>query len=617
MSHPWVVKIIVLGTAAGLFLFRRRIKRRQLTADQGSPTASPAIAAEDRREPWTIAGLVAATIILWCIPLALLLPLDYKGDTALHMGWANQLMNGATTIAGPVTGDIPSYYPWLFHVLVAIVAPFVPGGNPYHALGPVQVLQAVGMTLGLYGLGKALTGKQLTGVAAALFGSLAGGVGFVLLRGLDLVMNPRLADNTEGMRYIGDLFFIRPYNLAFNSLAPPFPRDVTFSMTPAFLLLMLLGVSRKNPGLQWAAGVVLGLIWLIHLDSMLVVVPFLALALLLPGRKGMLGLTARVLGAAVATWAIWAVPQAINYFRLDGYMSSAKDAVVLPFLGILGAWGVITPFAIFGAVKWLPLFKEHTGVRLTAYFLAACSLVVVLSPLVPEYFGRGFTTLGFQHRYWPFVAMGVALFAALGATTIGQLTRNRPLMLISLCAVTVALAIPSPFLGSLALEKKLGSGADRALLPNTLKLRESLRGDDTALNRLYEKAGAECIVASPGRISSGVFAYTGFRQVLYLRTNTDLHRFERGAWVRFGSIRWQSIYDHIPDDFSRVRANSRLTGGRGDSDRWQRTVSKWGVDAIVLRAKVKDNPVFSRFSDQTTAQEGEPFVVVWVDDCKS
>jgi hypothetical protein len=617
LSSPWVVRIIVVGTVIGLFLFRRRAKRREPRVDRRSPTETSTPGAEDSREGWTIAGLVVATIILWCIPLALLLPLDYKGDTALHMGWANQLMNGATTIAGPVTGDIPSYYPWLFHVLVAIVAPLTPGGNPYHALGPLQVIQAVGLTLGLYGLGKAITGKLLTGAAAAFFGGLSGGVGFVLLRGLDLVMNPRLADNTEGMKYIGDLFFIRPYNVAFNSLAPPFPRDITFSITPTFLLLLLLGVSRKSPGLQWSAGVVLGLMWLIHLDSMLVVVPFLVLILLLPGRKNMVGVTARVLGAALATWAIWAVPQAINYFRLDGYMNSAKDAVVLPFLGILGGWGVITPFAIVGAMKWLPLIKQNTGVRLTAYFLFASSLAVVVAPLVPEYFGAGFTTLGFQHRYWPFVAMGVSLFAALGATTIEQVARNnwRPWVPVALGVVAVALAIPSPFLGSLALERKLGSGADRALLPNDLKLRESLRGDDTALNRLYEQAGSECIVASPGQISSGVFAYTGFRQVLYLRTKTDLERFERGAWIRFGSIRWQSIYDHIPEDFNRAMANLRLTGGRADDDAWRKTVDKWGVDALVLRAKVTDSPVYSSFSDQITAQEGEPLVVVWVDDC--
>ena len=99
-------------------------------------------------------GLVVAALVLWSYPTLEVFPLHYSPDTRAHMGWAHQLLNGSPTPTAALSGEIPNFYPWLFHAFTALVSLFTPGGNPFDALVPVHFLFVAGVVLGLFALGR-------------------------------------------------------------------------------------------------------------------------------------------------------------------------------------------------------------------------------------------------------------------------------------------------------------------------------------------------------------------------------------------------------------------------------------------------------------------------------
>jgi hypothetical protein len=610
LSQPWLVRGVTVGMAIVLVFLR--IRRKSSSRPGGS---------DARNEGRAIAILVALGVILWGIVVILLLPLDYKGDTGLHVGWASSMMAGESTPSGPIIGNIPNYYPWMFHALLTLVAWFTPGLRPYHALGPIQLLQVTCMILGLFALGKHLTSNWRTGVAASLFGALTGGLGFFMLRGLDLVMDPRADNGDAAMRYGGDLVFNRPYNFAFNNLGPPFPRDVTFALMPVFLLLLLLGVRTKKPAPLLGAGGVLGMILLTHVDSVIVVGGTLALLVVMPNREGMFKAMLTVLVAAGAVWSLWTVPIAINYLRF-GFDNTVLGPIVLPPLGVLGAWGVITPFAIIGALRWVPRSFSDPGAKVVAAWTIAAAGMVFVAPLVPKVFGSGFGTLGYQHRYWPFLALAGALYAALGATEVLTRARTwRKPLAVALAIAVLLLALPSPLLGSFGLYQKQGvEKSERTLLPAALELHASLEGDeDTPLSRLVPEPGMECTIATAPEIGPGTHAYSGYRHLLYIRTLRSLERYESGDLKghQLSHIRWRRIYrKRIPKDTERIGPNQILTEGQASPAEWRAVAEEWGIDAVVANADSSGAPAFADFEGVWAEQDGEGYVVMWLDrDC--
>ena len=88
-----------------------------------------------------------------------------------------------------------------------------------------------GLGAAMRGMDTAGAGMTMTQMApgwppgyTALFGSISGGVGFVLLRHLDIVQSPRGA---SGLRYQGDLLYKRSYNVGFANLSPPATQRLT------------------------------------------------------------------------------------------------------------------------------------------------------------------------------------------------------------------------------------------------------------------------------------------------------------------------------------------------------------------------------------------------------
>ena len=240
--------------AVVLVLGIRKLLSRPSTGWKWSPSA----------DGWAAIGLVIVAWLVWCSPTMRSMPIDIGGDVTLHAGWSSQLLNGETTPSAAITGEIPNFYPWLTHSVTAMLARTLPEGRAYHAMAPLQLLQVAGIALSLFALGRALTQRVTTGLAASLFGALTGGLGFLALRKVDVVLDPRAED---ALRYFGDLFHRRSYNAAFGQMTPAFPRDIALTLAVGFLLLAVVGLKKQSRPLLVASGVTLGMTGLTGAES--------------------------------------------------------------------------------------------------------------------------------------------------------------------------------------------------------------------------------------------------------------------------------------------------------------------------------------------------------------
>jgi len=588
LSNPWVTRGLTLAIAAGLVARKLTIARGQERRPLGSTDA------------W-LAGLVAASLLVWGTPVFRMMPLHFGGDTSWHTGFATQLLNGETTPTAAITGDIPNQYPWLWHALAALLARFTPGGRIYQVLGPLQVLLPAGAVLSLLALGREITGKLRTGIAAALLGALAGGLGFLGLRGLDLVLNPRAEGGAAAMRYMGDLLFKRSYNIAFHHLAPPFPRDLSYVLVLGFLLLLVVGLRRRSVALVAGAGAMLGVVGLSGGEGLFVGAGVAVLVIVFPVGMARSRLAGALILPAVAVYSLWLVPLLINYVRFGGFVNiTGTTAVDLTPVAILVSWGIATPFAAYAAFGWVPRLRDDPAVRVLLALVIAAAGILVGSAVIPGALGEAFLTLGRRHRYWPLLHLGIALWGAVGVSELlDRLDRSPRWLLPAGAALVVALAVPSPVVASLAVPIKTNQPED---------LTASLLGrGGTLMDILGQRIGQRCVVAVPGPGAQRMaFSYTGFRLV-------------SASWnvnhpTNKARIRWRDIYRHVPFDPERVADNRVLTGGGEDPTSWRRLLDKYGVHVVLVPPEAAADSLFLPYPSER-ASEGRRYTVVWVRAC--
>jgi hypothetical protein len=543
-------------------------------------------------------GLVATAWIVWGTPLFRMMPLPAGGDISLHASWASQLLDGETTPSGAITGAIPNYYPWLYHGVLALVARLTPGGRALHGLAPLHLMLLAASILALFDLGRTVARRTSGGAAAALLGALTGGVGFVLLRKIDIVVDPR----ADPLRYMGDLLYKRSYNASFLNLVPPFPRDLAFILLLSFLILFIMGLREASTSdLVWS-GVMLGCAGLAGAESFFVGVGTVGFVALVGAPPRRLRAAAYTLGPALCVYALWLVPQIVDYTRLGGYVNlTVVGPVTLPALAILVSWGIATPLAIVGAVRWLPRARREVAVLALFALTLVAFLSVAASVILPEVFGDAFVSLGRPHRYWPLAFLGVALVGALAASDLLEwVGRYRtPATMFTFLAL-LFLAVPSPVVASLAAPRASGSH-DVVLTP-------ALRGDRRALlNLIAPTAGGRCVVAAPLWIDTPIWTYTGYRMVMYSWANEHPGNLAR--------IRWADIYDHITPERKRLHDNGVLVGARGSARRWRRIARSYGVDVVVLPRARADAPAVSGYPAEESS-DGR-FSVVRLTSCGS
>jgi hypothetical protein len=421
---------------------------------------------------------------------------------------------------------------------------------------------------------------------------MAGGIGFVMLRHVDVVVNPRASN---ALQYLGDLLHKRSYNVAFTNITPPFPRDVALSMLLAFLLLLVIGLFGRSWRLLVGAGIALGMAGLAGAESFFVGMGVAVLVALLSPDLGRIRTAVSLIVPAVAVYAIWLVPLAVSYVRLGGFRSITQVGPVdLPLWAILGAWGIVTPIAAYGIARSIPRIRESAAIRVLVVLLGVAGLGLIGSVLVSRVVGEAFDTLGRRHRYWPLLHLAVALFAAVGAYellrwAIRQLGR---IPAIGLSVLVLGLAFPSPLVASLAL-------ADRS--PGPPILQSSLRGDGrTILNVLAPAPGLRCNAAIPEELARTrtVFSYTGYRLVTLSRR-----------------VRWRKFYEQEPRREERQAANDLLTNGSADAGRWLAVARAFDVDVVVGPPAAAASPAFQSQRPTWGLDEGRRYVVAWVGSC--
>ncbi|MGH2750638.1 MAG: hypothetical protein ACRDK3_07170 [Actinomycetota bacterium] len=586
LSNVWLVRTTLLVVAAVAITLRLRTRRSDSAAVKLS-----------RSDSVCTTALIVLALVLWWVPVSGVLPLHLVPDTNLHMGWASQLMNGESTPSTVVTGDVPNYYPWLYHAVIATLASFVPGETAFHALGPLQALLVVGMTLALIALGRQITSRMTTGVAAAFFGALSGGFGIGLLFDGDLVA--RIPDMPAlRIPFLAEMLSRRPHNFAFNNLAPPYPRDLSFVLLVVFLLLLVIGLQRNSRASLAGAGTALGLVGLAGGEALLVASGVALISCLVTRERGRLKRLAYVTLPAAAVYATWLVPVVVNYLRLDGFVNTTHiPAVVLEPAFFLLSWGIAIPFAVVGAWCMLFRFVEDPAMRVPLALIPTAS-AFMLSDAITGLLGDAFLTLGRDHRYWSLFHLGVALVAGVGATEIWARAwkwRSPAIVGAALLIVTGCLA---PLYGSLAY-----TGVE----PPDELLGDTLRGETTILSAMAPSPGARCVAAVAGNgLARRTFAYTGFRLVLWVAGQTDRN------WAR---IRWTELARTVSRDEERLRDNATLTQGLAGEDEWSRLVEKYGVNLVVTRSRFADSPVFEELERERFTAGDQSLTLVTVSPC--
>ena len=581
-SHPVAVRSITLVVVVALTI--RRMRTRVM---------------RDRSHLWIAGLLLLASVSIWGSPVARMMPLTATADTQLHNGWIDQLMAGDTTFGAVLTGEVPNYYPWMFHSVGAITTTLTPGETPYHALAPIQLVQVGGCVLALFALGRTLTKRAMTGFGAALLGALSGGFGFVFLDGLDVVADPRGGDGAAALAYQGDLLFSRSFNVGFHNLAPPFPRDLAFGLLISFVALLAIRARSTTAWTEIAAGLCLGFVGLTGGETFIVGATLAVVVAVFDSPSRVLSL-ARILGPALLVYGIWFVPMVVNYASLGGFVSITHIIpVTLPATAILVSWGLATPFAVTGAIVYARKFAGDRAVRLCFLVVVTAGLLLAASAVIPEFLGDAFDTLGRKHRYWPIFYLAVALVGALGLTHVltALRERSRPLGVAAFVATT-AIAWASPVVASVALPTHIG------LHPG---ITEAMRQEPGALLYELRRRGPGCTVAAPQEISREVFSYTGFRMLLWT-----------GNW--FGDnrarIRWADIYDVIGSQEDRIADNRRLMSGDTDTASWEQIVDERDLDLVVAPEAELAGPAYTGREIIPAQFEGMPLGIVRVRDCE-
>jgi hypothetical protein len=539
LSSPALVRGLTVSVAVALAADKVLRKRRAPAA--GRTVALSALA------------VVTLAVVVWGAPVLQMVPLGRPAtDAGWHTGWTSQLLNGLATPTAPITGEVPNYYPWGFHGILAFVSHLTPGGGAFRALGPLHLAQVAGVALGLFALGRQVAGRWLAGASVAVFGSMAAGLGAILFAFPGLLER---TPQTGGPRLT--------YNASLHNLAPPLPLDVGVTLLIAALLLASTGLVRGGRGWFAAAGSAVGAIGLVSAESFFIGlgVGFLVCLPREPGHRRWRA--AALFGPALGLWAIWLVPLAASYARLGGFVNTtilnAPDPSVFE---VLLSWGWTVPLAAWGLVRWIPRARREPVARVPLYLLASGTFVVVASTAIPGILGEGFMVLGRARRYWPLVHLGLAICAGLGAADLVARVARRPVA-VAAGVAALALTLPLPIRMSYRLSGQT---------PRTPAVEEALLGDPARVVSLVRRAGAHpCVAAAPSRLTVPIFTATGYRLVLYAA----------GAGEREGNaarIRWRDIYETITPESARLTANDVLVNGSGSVTN---AIEEFGVDVIV------------------------------------
>ena len=588
LSHPWVIRLATLGVVILCLLW----KVRRSTEPRSQPISKQA--------KWLVTGTILVLLAAWGSPVLHPSWMPVSADIHSHMGWTEQLLNGSAVPSATITGDVPNYYPWLYHALAAFLKSFIPGNSAFSTLGAIQVLHVAGMAVALFALGRAVVGSALGGAAAAFFGGLMGQLSFPLTTVATLFTTASVGRQEEALQAFDRLAYHRSLNLPWHSLSPPYPRDIAFLLLTTLLLFLFRSMDQGSSRTLLLSGVTLGMVGLAGGEAFLLGA---AICLLVAITQLKHSWKALVLGLAVpagALYALWAVPMLINYVRLDGFVNITRIAAVESSLwDFLVQWGVVLVPAAIGLVLTIRS-RTNPSVRYPLIITLTAGACLVAATLLPVLLGTGFLSLSRSHRYWPVLYLGAALLAAIAiakmsSNPVGRRVIGGGALVCTILALVVAITASR----AVTLEA--------SLKPDYATVQDALANGERNVLAALSQVDGQCHVAVPEDFSREVFSFTGHRLVSWVGKT-------RGP--NSARIRWKSIYEEMPDGVERHADNKALLKGAIPSAKWEELVEKYGVDVIVTDAAHASASVFSGFeSTEVTWNENRDLIMVEISAC--
>lgn len=189
-------------------------------------------------------------------------------------------------------------------------------------------------------------------------------------------------------------------------------------------------------------------------------------------------------------------------------------------------------------------------------------MLLLGSTLIESVIGSGFAPLSRRHRYLPIVSLGVALFAAFGATDLYRRLRlsGRLLQTVFWVVPVLLIAFPSPLLASLAYPREIN--------PQDIVSRALISGSQGFLEELETQGRGICTVAASTSLGDEIFAYSGHRLVA-IALGQKLE--ENPARVR-----WRDVYEVTESWETRLADNRALSMGGVNVRDWRRLVASTG-----------------------------------------
>ena len=589
-SDPWVVR---LATAAiALFALVHKIKKGRGDGDETSHGRAALVAA----------GSVFLLLVAWGTPALHFSWMPISSDIHAHMGWTEQLLNGSAVPSATVIGDVPNYYPWLYHALSAFLKSFIPHNSAFATLSTIQVLHLAGLGIALFALGRAVLGSLVGGGATVFFGGLMGQLSVPALSASSLFAGPSQGDRSDLFPSLDHLAYHRSLNLPMHNLAPPYPRDIALLLLVVLLLTLFRAWHNHSSRLLLFSGLTLGMIGLAGGEAFFVGAAACALVCFSARQWSWKTVLLKLVAPASGVYALWAVPMIVNYVRLDGFVNITRISPIhFSLLDLIAQWGVVFIPAVVGVVCLVQLARAGRESRFPLIVAVAAGGCLAAAGLLPVVLGSGFASLGRSHRYWPLLYLAASLLGAVAIHEVFKRTRTQriPPAIASVALVVLATAVGLTASRSATQETFLKEGHVAVL--NGLAER-----DDNLLNALSASDGT-CHIAAPESLTREIFSFTGHRLVSWVGKTRGYNS---------ARIRWKGIYERIPDGLERNADNKRLINGRVSYPKWRDLVAKYGVDIIVLPKGNARTDVFSRFEGRLlTWDDDQSFVMIRLSNC--
>lgn len=589
LSHPWLVRLATLSLIT--FCLLRKVKRS--TESESQPLS--------RYTKWLVTGTIIMLLAAWGTPVLHPSWMPVSADIHLHMGWTEQLLNGSAVPSATITGDVPNYYPWLYHALAAFLTSFIPGNSAFSTLGAIHVLHVVGVAIALFALGRAVVGSARGGAAAAFFGGLMGQLPVPLTAGVAFFTATSADQRKEALRAFDHLSYHRSLNLPWHNLAPPYPRDIALLLLMTLLLLLIRSMNGGSSRTLLLSGVTLGMIGLTGGEAFLVGVPICLFVATTQLRHPWKTLVIKLAVPACVVYALWVIPMIVSYVQLDGFVNITRIAAVdLSVWSFLAQWGVVLVPAVIGLVLAVPRSRVDPRVRYPLILTLAAGACLVAAAFLPVLLGTGFLSLSRSHRYWPLLYLGASLLAAIATEHISSRPVDRRVIRGGVL-VCMALALVIAIVASRAVIH------DALRRPDNVAVQDALANDENNVLAALARVDGRCHVAAPEELSRGIFSFTGHHLVSWIGKTQGPNS---------ARIRWKGIYENIPDGVERHADNKALIHGTIPYAKWESLIAKYGVDVIVANANDAGAPVFSAFeSTEATWNENRDLVVFKISSC--